>query len=122
MGELELDISFFMNSAGDTKTLNLNKALPNSRIELQISIQKDDGHTSLLGKTNLMGNSYIDDSSDDEEKRGEPLEDRERISEYLDANLRKVKTITNMTIEEQKNEAAAYLNGTSPSINEGLYD
>ncbi len=100
MGELELDISFFMNSAGDTKTLNLNKALPNSRIELQISIQKDDGHTSLLGKTNLMGNSYIDDSSDDEEKRGEPLEDRERISEYLDANLRKVKTITNMTIEE----------------------
>lgn len=38
MGELELDISLFMNSAGDTKTLNLNKALPNSRIELQISI------------------------------------------------------------------------------------
>jgi hypothetical protein len=52
LGELELDISMFMNSAGDTKTLLLNKALPNSKIEMQISVQKDDGRTSLLGKTN----------------------------------------------------------------------
>lgn len=34
LGELELDISLFMNSAGDTKILQLNKALPNSKIEL----------------------------------------------------------------------------------------
>ena len=34
LGELEVDISLFMNSAGDTKILQLNKALPNSKLEL----------------------------------------------------------------------------------------
>ncbi len=38
LGELELDISLFMNSAGESKTLQLRKAPPNSHIDLEISI------------------------------------------------------------------------------------
>jgi len=48
-----------------------------------------------------LANNYIDDSSSDEDKT-EPIEDRSRISEYLDANLKEVKKIANMTLEEQK--------------------
>eukprot|EP00347_Sterkiella_histriomuscorum_P015977 403354973 len=68
LGELELDISLFMNSAGDTKILQLNKALPNSKIELQISIQKDDGNSLLQAQANnIQGNNFIDDSSSEDE-------------------------------------------------------
>ena len=66
LGELELDLSLFVNSAGDTKTLLLSKALPNSRIQLQISVQRDDGAAALVGRA---GSNYIDSSSDEEQQR-----------------------------------------------------
>ena len=39
IGELELDISNFVGVAGETKTLQLNKAFPNSTLTISISIQ-----------------------------------------------------------------------------------
>jgi hypothetical protein len=66
LGEIVIDISLFMNSAGDTKTLQLNKAPPNSRIELQISIQRDDG-TLKLNPNGGLQNNFIDDSSSADE-------------------------------------------------------
>ena len=73
MGEIELDISNFVGIAGETKTLFLNKALPNSTLTLQISIQQDLGNAKAqqlnqnLSNDNKNHNNFIDDSSSDEE-------------------------------------------------------